>query len=68
MSKRLKELFIVSEPLLVVKSMGFVSDVRSIQVNSIGFVSDVQTTQLVNIGVSFEKVDPAKIILQINMG
>jgi hypothetical protein len=54
------------DELLIFRSLGFVSDARSLQLKTLGMVSDARSLQLKTLGVAVEDAEPALMIYQLN--
>jgi hypothetical protein len=54
------------DELLVIRSLGLVSDTRSPQLKTLGLVSDTRSPQLKTLGLSMEDAEPGVILYQIN--
>jgi hypothetical protein len=54
------------DEVLIIRSLGFISDTRSPQLGPLGFESNTLSPQVRSLGAAIENADPAWMIYQLN--
>jgi hypothetical protein len=54
------------DDLLIIHSLGFVSEARSPQLKTVGFVSEARSLQLKTVGFAIDEAGKAMITYQVN--